>query len=104
MGSIKDLISMIPGIGNKLKDVDVDTDQLKYIEAIILSMTKKEREKPSIINGSRRRRIANGSGTTVQEVNRLLRQFEDMRKMMKNINKMSKKKGFANSMKGMMPF
>ena len=104
MGSIKDLMAMIPGVGKQLKDVDLDTDQLKYIEAIILSMTKEEREKPQILNASRRRRIANGSGTSVQEVNRLVRQFEDMRKMMKKINKMSKKKGFANSMKNMMPF
>ncbi len=104
MGSIKDLMGMIPGVGNKLQGVDLDTNQLKYIEAIILSMTKQEREKPSIINGSRRKRIANGSGRTVQEVNRLLKQFEDMRKMMKKINKMSKKKGFNDSMKNMMPF
>ncbi len=104
MGSIKDLMGMIPGVGNKLQGVDIDTDQLKYIEAIILSMTKQEREKPSIINGSRRKRIADGSGRTVQEVNRLLRQFDDMRKMMKKINKMSKKKGFNDAMKNMMPF
>lgn len=104
MGSIKDLISMIPGVGNQLQGVDIDTDQLKYIEAIILSMTKEEREKPQIINGSRRKRIANGSGRSVQEVNRLLRQFEDMRKMMKQINKMSKKRGFSDAMKNMMPF
>jgi len=104
MGSIKDLIGMIPGVGNQLKGVDIDTDQLKYVEAIILSMTKKEREKPSILNGSRRKRIADGSGRTVQEVNRLMRQFEDMRKMMKKVNKMSKKGGMNSAMKNMMPF
>ncbi len=104
MGSIKDLIGMIPGIGNQLQGVDINTDQLKYIEAIILSMTKEEREKPQIINGSRRKRIANGSGRTVQEVNRLLRQFDDMRKMMKRVNKMTKKSGFNKAMKNFMPF
>lgn len=104
MGSIKDLLGMIPGVGSQLQGVDIDTNQLKYIEAIILSMTKEERNKPQIINGSRRKRIANGSGRTVQEVNRLLRQFEDMRKMMKQINKMSKKRGFNDAMKNFRPF
>ncbi len=104
MGSIKDLISMIPGVGSQLKDVDIDTNQLKYVEAIILSMTMEERAKPSILNGSRRKRIADGSGRSVQEVNRLMRQFEDMRKMMKKINKMSKKGGMNSAMKNMMPF
>jgi len=100
MGSIKDLMSMIPGIGNKLAGVDLDTKQLKYIEAIICSMTKEEREKPQILNGSRRKRIANGSGRTVTEVNRLMKQFEDMRNMMKQINKMTGKKGGGKGMKG----
>lgn len=83
MGSIKSIISMIPGVGNKLKDVDVDEKQFTRIEAMIQSMTKKEREKPSIINPKRKRRIAAGSGTKVEDVNRLLKQFEQMQKMMK---------------------
>ena len=85
MGNIKDLASMIPGMGKALKDVDIDNDSFKGIDAIILSMTPSEREKPEIINGSRRKRIADGSGTTVQEVNRLLKQFETTRTMMKNV-------------------
>ena len=85
MGNIKDLASMIPGMGKALKDVDMDNDSFKGIEAIILSMTPAEREKPEIINGSRRKRIADGSGTSVQEVNRLLKQFETTRSMMKNV-------------------
>ena len=83
MGNIKDLASMIPGMGKALKDVDMDNDSFKGIEAIIMSMTPYEREHPEIINGSRRKRIADGSGTSVPEVNRLLKQFEGMRKMMK---------------------
>ena len=85
MGNIKDLASMIPGMGKVLKDVDMDNDSFKGIEAIILSMTPAERESPEIINGSRRKRIADGSGTSVQEVNRLLKQFETTRSMMKNV-------------------
>lgn len=83
MGNIKDLASMIPGVGKAIRDVDIDNDAFKGIEAIIMSMTPDEREHPEIINGSRRQRIAKGSGTTLQEVNRLLKQFEDMRKMMR---------------------
>ena len=83
MGNLKDLASMIPGLGKAIKDVDIDDNAFKGVEAIIQSMTKEEREKPEIINGSRRKRIANGSGTTIQEVNRLMKQFEDTRKMMK---------------------
>ena len=83
MGNLKDLASMIPGLGKAIKDVDIDDDAFKGIEAIIYSMTEKERENPEIINGSRRQRIAKGSGTTLQDVNRLLKQFEDTRKMMK---------------------
>lgn len=91
MGNIKDLISMIPGISKLLpEDVNIDEKDFKHIEAIILSMTKKERKKPEIINGSRRRRIAMGSGTSVQEVNQLLKQFADMKKMMKTLNKLTK--------------
>ena len=83
MGNLKDLASMIPGLGKAIKDVDIDDDAFKGIEAIIYSMTEKERENPEIINGSRRQRIAKGSGTSLQDVNRLLKQFEDTRKMMK---------------------
>ena len=84
MGNIKDLAGMIPGVGKALKDVDIDNDTaFKSVEAIILSMTPKEREHPEIINGSRRKRIADGSGTTLPEVNRLLKQFEGTRKVMK---------------------
>ena len=85
MGNIKDLASMIPGMGKALKDVDMDNDSFKHIEAIILSMTPKEREHPEIINGSRRKRIADGSGTSLPEVNKLLKQFEGTRKMMKTV-------------------
>ena len=85
MGNIKDLASMIPGMGKALKDVDIDNDSFKSIEAIIMSMTPQEREKPEIINGSRRKRIADGSGTSLQEVNRLLKQFEGTRRMMKSV-------------------
>ena len=84
MGNIKDLAGMIPGMGKALKDVDIDNDKaFKTTEAIILSMTQKEREHPEIINGSRRKRIADGSGTSLPDVNRLLKQFEGTRKMMK---------------------
>jgi signal recognition particle subunit SRP54 len=83
MGNIKDLMGMIPGMGKAMKDVDIDNDSFKHIEAIIQSMTNEERERPDLLNGARRKRIATGSGTTIQEVNKLLKQFEDMRKMMK---------------------
>lgn len=83
MGNIKDLVGMIPGVGKALKGMDIDDNAFKSIEAIIQSMTPKEREKPEIINGSRRQRIANGSGTNIQEVNKLLKQFEETRKMMR---------------------
>ena len=83
MGNLKDLASMIPGVGKAIKDVDIDDDAFKGIEAIIQSMTPLERRNPEIINGSRRQRIAKGSGTSLQEVNRLLKQFESTRKMMK---------------------
>lgn len=108
MGSIKSLISMIPGVGNKLKDADVDENQFKRLEAIISSMTMKEREKPSVINPSRKRRIASGSGTKVEDVNRLLKQFEQMNKLMKQMglgSKGSKKKRLNPAMlKGMTGF
>ncbi len=91
MGNIRDLISLLPGMGKMLKDVDIDNDSFKPIEAIIFSMTQQERQDPAIINGSRKKRIAAGSGTSVQQVNNLLKQFDQMRKMMKKMNQMSKK-------------
>ncbi|MDP3451997.1 MAG: signal recognition particle protein [Bacteroidales bacterium] len=85
MGNIKDLASMIPGMGKMLKDVDMDNSSFKSIEAIIQSMTPLERENPALLNGSRRKRIADGSGTTIADVNRLIKQFDDTKKMMKNM-------------------
>ncbi len=96
MGNIKDLAGMIPGMGKALKDVDVDNNSFKGIEAIILSMTPQERERPDIINGSRRKRIALGSGTSVADVNRLLKQFEGTRSMMKG--------AMTGAMAGKLPF
>ncbi len=90
MGPIKQILGMLPGVGNKLDDVDVDDSQVKRIEAIILSMTPAERAKPSLINPPRKRRIAAGSGNTVADVNRLLKQFEEMQKMMKQLGIMGK--------------
>ncbi|HNR49668.1 MAG TPA: signal recognition particle protein [Bacteroidia bacterium] len=83
MGNIKDLVSMIPGVGKTVKDMDIDNDAFKSIEAIIQSMTPTERTNPDLINGNRKKRIAAGSGTSVPEVNKLIKQFDDMRKMMK---------------------
>ena len=83
MGNLKDLASMIPGVGKAIKDIDIDDDAFKSIEAIIQSMTPTERSHPEILNSSRRQRIARGSGTSIQEVNRLIKQFDDMRKMMR---------------------
>jgi signal recognition particle subunit SRP54 len=88
MGNIKDLIGMIPGMGKALKNIDIDDESFRPIEAIIKSMTKQERANPDIINGSRRKRIAGGSGTTIQEVNSLMKQFGEMRKLMRTMNKM----------------
>jgi signal recognition particle subunit SRP54 len=85
MGNLKDLAAMIPGVGKALKDVEIDDNAFKGIEAIIFSMTPAERSNPALLDGSRRNRIAKGSGTTVQEVNRLLKQFEETRKMMKMV-------------------
>lgn len=96
MGNLKDLASMIPGVGKAIKDLDIDDNAFKGVEAIIYSMTPNERSNPQIINGSRRQRIAKGSGTTIQEVNRLLKQFEDTRKMMRMMTNM---KGAGNLMK-----
>jgi signal recognition particle subunit SRP54 len=83
MGNMKDLVSMIPGIGKAMKDVDINEDAFKHIEAIIQSMTPAEREKPEIINGKRRERLARGSGRSIQEVNKLMKQFDETRKMMR---------------------
>lgn len=106
MGNIKDLASMIPGVGKAIKDVDIDDNAFKGIEAIILSMTPKERTNPEILNTSRKMRIAKGSGTNIQEVNRLIKQFDQTRKMMKMVTgaNMSKMMGAMKGMKGMPRF
>ncbi|MDQ7040666.1 MAG: signal recognition particle protein [Rhodothermus sp.] len=91
MGSLRELIGMIPGLGRYVKDLDVDDDAFKHIEAMILSMTPEERRNPDIIDASRRRRIARGSGMEVSDVNQLLRQFKEMRKMMKSMSKLMSK-------------
>ncbi|MBQ2186432.1 MAG: signal recognition particle protein [Bacteroidaceae bacterium] len=99
MGNLKDLASMIPGVGKALKDVDIDDDAFKKIEAIIQSMTPAERKKPELLNTSRRMRIAKGSGNNIQEVNRLIKQFDQTRKMMKMVtdkNKMAQMAGMMN--------
>lgn len=88
MGNIKDLVGMIPGVGKAVKDADISNESFTPIEAIILSMTPKERQKPEILEVNRKKRIANGSGTSVQQINNLLKQFDEMRKMMKTMNKM----------------
>ncbi len=93
MGNLKDLIGMIPGMGKMLRDVEIEDDAFKHIEAIIYSMTKEERAKPDIINGSRRKRIAQGAGRSVREVNELIKQFHTMKKAMKKMNKMQGKGG-----------
>ncbi len=106
MGNLKDLASMIPGVGKALKDVEIDDNAFKGIEAIILSMTPKERAHPEILNTSRRNRIARGSGTTVQEVNRLIKQFDQTRKMMKMVtgSKMGRMMKAMPQMPGMPKF
>jgi signal recognition particle subunit SRP54 len=88
MGNLKDLMAMIPGVGKSIKDIDISDDAFKGIEAIINSMTQAERKTPDILNGNRRKRVAMGSGTDIQQVNQLLKQFEEMRKMMRTMNKM----------------
>ena len=105
MGNLKDLASMIPGVGKALKDVEIDDNAFKGIEAIILSMTPKEREHPEILNQSRKLRIAKGSGTTIQEVNRLVKQFDSTRKMMKMVtgSKMGRMMARMPKMPGGMP-
>ncbi len=103
MGNLKDLAAMIPGVGKAIKDVDIDDNAFKGIEAIIKSMTPKERTNPEILNQSRRMRIAKGSGTNIQEVNRLIKQFDQTRKMMKMVTgtNMAKMAGMMSKMKGM---
>ena len=98
MGSLKSIMSMIPGMEQKLRNVDVDDKQMYRIEAIIKSMTKKERAKPDIINASRKRRIAAGSGTKVEDVNRLLQQYEQMKKMFKQMNSKGGKRRFGKGL------
>ncbi len=101
MGNMKDLIGMIPGMGKAMKDIDVDDNSFKPVEAIIRSMTFEERENPDIINASRKNRIAVGSGTSIQQVNQLLKQFGDMRKLMKTMNKMG---GGKRALSALNPF
>ena len=108
MGNIKDLAAMIPGVGKAIKDVEIGDEPFKNIEAIIYSMTPKERQHPEILNQSRRNRIAKGSGTNVQEVNKLIKQFDQTRKMMKmvsgmNSSKMAQMAAAMKNMKGGMP-
>ena len=103
MGSLKDLAGMIPGVGKAIKDMDIDDNAFKNIEAIILSMTPKERTYPECLNTSRRMRIAKGSGTNIQEVNRLIKQFDQTRKMMKLVTDKSRMQQLAGMMKGRMP-
>ncbi|HZY78101.1 MAG TPA: signal recognition particle protein [Cyclobacteriaceae bacterium] len=101
MGNMKDLLGMIPGVGKAMKGIDIDDNSFKPVESIIRSMTFQERENPEIINASRKTRIAKGSGTTIQQVNQLLKQFEEMRKMMKTMNKMG---GGKRALSAMNPF
>ena len=101
MGNLKELASMIPGVGKAIKDIDIDDNAFKGIEAIIQSMTEEERQHPEIINGSRRKRIAKGSGTDIQEVNRLIKQFEEARKMMKAVTGIKNPMSLMRGMKGM---
>lgn len=101
MGNMKDLLGMIPGMGKALKGVDIDDNSFKPVEAIIRSMTLEERENPDVINASRKTRIANGSGTSVQQVNQILKQFNDMRKMIKTMNKMG---GGKRALSALNPF
>ena len=101
MGSMKDLMGMIPGVGKAMKNIDIPDDAFKHVEAMIKSMTPKERENPSILNGNRRARIAKGSGRTVADVNKLVKQFEDMSKMMKMMQGKGGRQQMMNMMKNM---
>jgi signal recognition particle subunit SRP54 len=99
LGSLESILGMIPGIGNKIKNLNIDDKMLMRMEAIVSSMTVKERVRPQILDGRRRMRVAKGSGTSVQDVNRLLKQFVDMQKMMKKMGKMN-----PSELMKMMPF
>ena len=101
MGNMKDLIGMIPGAGKAMKDVDISNDSFKHIEAIIHSMTPLERTNPAVLNGSRRQRIAKGSGTTIQDVNKLIKQFDEMRKMMRVFSNKDQAAKMMRNMPGM---
>lgn len=101
MGNVKDLMGMIPGMGKAMKDVDIQDDAFKHIEAIILSMTPEERSNPALMNGQRKNRIARGSGTNIQEVNKLMKQFEDTKKMMKLMSNPKNMMSMMKQMKGM---
>jgi signal recognition particle subunit SRP54 len=101
MGNVKDLMGMIPGMGKAMKDVDVPDDAFKGVEAIILSMTPQERSNPGLLNTARKNRIAKGSGTNIQEVNKLMKQFDDMRKMMKMMSNPRNIMGMMSKLKGM---
>lgn len=101
MGNVKDLMGMIPGMGKAVKDVDIQDDAFKHIEAIIFSMTPQERSNPGLMNGQRKNRIAKGSGTNIQEVNKLLKQFEDTKKMMKMMSNPKNMMGMMKQMKNM---
>ena len=101
MGNLKDLVGMIPGVGKAIKDVDINDDAFKGIEAIISSMTPQERLKPELLNGARKLRIAKGSGNDMAEVNKLIKQFEDMRKVMKQFSDPSAMAKMQKMMKGM---
>jgi signal recognition particle subunit SRP54 len=103
MGNVKDLMGMIPGMGKAMKDVEIEDDAFKHIEAIILSMTPKERSNPALMNGQRKIRIAKGSGLNIQEVNKLMKQFEDTKKMMKMMSNPKNMMNMMKQMKGGMP-
>ncbi len=102
MGPLQNVLGMLPGVGSKLKNTEIDENAMKKPEAIIRSMTQRERRNPDILNASRRKRIAQGAGVTVQDVNQLMRQFEQMRKMLKQM--MGNKRGLARGMRGLTPF
>ena len=99
MGPLSSILEMIPGVGKSLKDVQIDEKDMGHIEAIIRSMTSEERRKPAVIKDSRKRRISKGSGTSIQEVGRLLKQFEQMQKMMKQLGNMKGRGGLQNMFK-----
>lgn len=101
MGNMKDLLGMIPGVGKAVRDIDISNDSFKHIEAIIQSMTKDERTNPMLLDGSRRQRIAQGSGTTIQEVNKLIKQFDEMKKMMKVFSNKDQAAKLMRNMPGM---